>query len=126
MLACAVAGARHGLDQGALFRAMRERSVALFRAGPAIDYCRAIGVSSREGLWGSFDGDAPELEVLRRWSPRYRVESWSAALHDLGVDDRALAEELADVFMRDRGAATWCFPNRNRCCALCSRIFASD
>lgn len=109
-IACAIAGARCGLDQGALFRAMRERSVALFRAGPAIDYCRAIGVSPREGLWGSFAGAAPELEVLRQWSPRYRVESWSAALHDLGVDDRALAEELADVFKRDRGARHVVFP----------------
>src|ERR1700675_1967578 len=67
-----IAAARHGADRVALLTALRKRSRELFLAGPLIDYCRDIGISAREALWGSFTGDDPSLGQLRDWSPTSR------------------------------------------------------
>jgi putative hydrolase of the HAD superfamily len=97
-----IALARHGVDPVALLTALRKRSRELFLAGPMIDYCRNIGISTREALWGTFAGDDPSLAQLRQWVPTYRLLSWTAALSDLGIDDRALAAEMAEFFAIDR------------------------
>ena len=97
-----IALARHGVDPVALLAALRKRSRELFLAGPMIDYCRDIGISTREALWGTFAGDDPSLAQLRQWVPTYRLDSWAAALGELGVDDRALAAEMAEFFAIDR------------------------
>ena len=49
-----IAQARRGVDRVALLAALRKRSRELFLAGPLIDYCRDIGISAREALWGTF------------------------------------------------------------------------
>jgi putative hydrolase of the HAD superfamily len=97
-----IAAARYGVDRLALLAALRKRSRELFLAGPMIDYCRDIGISTREALWGSFTGPDPSLLQLRQWMPNYRLLSWTAALHELGIDDRALAAEMAEFFAIDR------------------------
>ncbi len=97
-----IAVARHGVDRVALLSALRKRSRELFLAGPHIDYCRAIGISAREALWGTFAGDDPSIAQLRRWMPTYRLRSWAAALAEVGVDDHALAGELVEFFAIDR------------------------
>ena len=97
-----IAVARHGVDRVALLTALRKRSRELFLGGPMIDYCRDIGISAREALWGSFTGDDPSLVQLRDWMPTYRLRSWTAALEEVGVDDQALAAELAEFFAIDR------------------------
>lgn len=110
LAACAIARQRHGLDVDLILSALRTRSIELWRAGPAVQYCRDIGVSSREGLWGAFAGDEPNLKILREWIPGYRVAAWSRALDDLGIDDGALARELADLFLADRRRRHVVFP----------------
>ena len=97
-----IAQVRRGVDRVALLAALRKRSRELFLAGPLIDYCRDIGISAREALWGSFSGDDPSLVQLRQWMPTYRLRSWSAALAEVGIDDRALAAELVEFFAIDR------------------------
>ena len=97
-----IALARHGVNAAALLTTLRKRSRELFLAGPMIDYCRAIGISTREALWGTFAGDGPSLAQLRQWVPTYRLQSWTAALSELGIDDRALAAEMAEFFAIDR------------------------
>jgi phosphoserine phosphatase len=97
-----IAKARRGVDPVALLAALRMRSRELFLAGPMIDYCRDIGISSREALWGSFTGDDPALSRLRQWMPTYRLQSWATALEEVGIDDQALAAELAEFFVIDR------------------------
>src|SRR5260370_16521573 len=67
LAACEIAFARHGVDRASLFAAMRKRSGELWRAGPMFDYCRDIGISSREGLWGSFLADDAALAPLPHW-----------------------------------------------------------
>ncbi len=110
IVACAIARARYGIDPQQLLHALRARSLELWRAGPMIDYCRSIGISSREGLWGGFTGDGPALIALREWTPAYRTEAWARALGDLGIDDRVLAGALAEAFVRDRIARHIAFP----------------
>ncbi len=97
-----IAELRHGVDRVALLAGLRKRSRELFLAGPHIDYCRDIGISAREALWGSFTGGDSSLVRLRDWMPSYRLQSWAAALTEVGVDDNVLAAEIAEVFADDR------------------------
>ena len=108
--ACAIAHQRHGIDANKMLTALRARSRKLWRAGPGIEYCRAIGISAREGLWGALTGAEPALRVVRDWIESYRVESWKSALADMGVDDSALARELAECFLADRKQRHVVFP----------------
>src|ERR1700687_3501683 len=85
LAACEIASARHGVDRARLLAAMRQRSRELWRAGPMFDYCRDIGISPREGLWGSFIGDDSALARLRDWSAEYKISAWTDALRDLSI-----------------------------------------
>ncbi len=76
----------------------------LWRAAPNYPYGKRIGVSSWEGLWCRFEGDAPELCALRAWAPGYRAAVWRRALADQGIDDEPLAHELGERFGPERRA----------------------
>ncbi len=110
LAACTIAHRRHGVDIRTMLTALRARSLELWRAGPAVQYCRDIGISSREGLWGAFTGEEPNLQTLREWIPGYRVDAWRGALAQFGIDDAALASELADFFLADRRQRHVVFP----------------
>jgi putative hydrolase of the HAD superfamily len=114
LAACEIAFARHGIDRAKLLAAMRQTSRELWRAGPTFDYCREIGISPREGLWGSFTGNGDTLARLRDWSADYKVRAWSDALRAISIDDDALAAELAQFFERDRRARHVLFPESLR------------
>jgi putative hydrolase of the HAD superfamily len=108
--ACAIARRSHGADVKRMLSALRARSIELWLAGPAVQYCRDIGISSREGLWGAFNGDDPHLTRLREWIPGYRVLAWTRALADVGIDDPELARELGEFFRADRKHRHLVFP----------------
>ena len=110
LAACEIAFARHGVDRRNLLAAMRQRSRELWRAGPMFQDCLNIGISSREGLWGSFTGDGHELAQLRDWSVQYKIRVWTHALRDFGINDPALASELAQIFESDRRGRHVVFP----------------
>src|SRR5271169_6263403 len=74
-----IARVRRGVDPVALLAALRKRSRELFLCGPMIDYCRDIGISTREALWGTSSGDDSSLARLREWMPAYRLQSWMSA-----------------------------------------------
>ena len=123
LAASALVARRHGLDPAILLRTLRERSREFWNAGPAIEYCLSIGISSSEGLWGAFAGDDPNLTSLREWTPGYRNRAWSAALADHGIDDAALAATLADAFITERKALHVVFPESRKVLdALRSRV----
>ena len=90
---------RHcGVDATRLYSAIRQESRALWQNSPARPYCVRLGISSWEGLCSNFDGNDPNLRVLREWSPRYRVDSWRTALSKCGITDGNLAALLAEAF----------------------------
>jgi putative hydrolase of the HAD superfamily len=86
------------VDAESLALAARERARELWYATPAHPYCMRVGISSWEGLWCRFEGEEPEVQWLRKWSPRYRREVWNLALADQGVQDPMLAEELGEKY----------------------------
>ena len=95
--ACAPAAARYGLDAPALSEALRRRGRELWAASPCHPWCRMIGISSWEGLSGNFSGDSEGLAALRAWMDRsrFRAAAWAEALGEFGVEDDALAQQLA-------------------------------
>lgn len=92
------------LDAGELAIGARSRARELWHASDNHPFCDRIGVSSWEGLWCRFEGDAPELRLLREWAPWYRSEAWRVALADQGIDDSHLAQQLGDLFGIERRA----------------------
>jgi putative hydrolase of the HAD superfamily len=101
---CALADEKYGIDTEELHQTVRSKARELWHASPARGYCVDIGISSWEGLWARFQGDDPNLETLRAWAPTYRLESWSRALAEHGVNDPSFAEQLADTFRKERRA----------------------
>jgi len=102
---------RGRVDAPSLADAIIRHANRLWEAGPARDYAERIGVSATEGLWGRFDGDAPELRRLAAWAPEYRRGAWSAALGERGIHDDALAADLAARFREERLARQLLFPD---------------
>ena len=101
---------RHGLDSQSLARTVRHCARELWRAAPTLAYCRAIGISSAEGLWARFLGNDPQLRKLHAWAPIYRRDAWAGALAAHGNRDTRLAEQLAETFPAERRARHWTFP----------------
>lgn len=102
LAACAHAKAKYGIDPQELCQTVRTEARELWHKSPARPYCVSIGISSWEGLWGRFDGDDPNLQILRDWAPEYRLAAWSRALAAFGVDDQPFAGRLAAVFQEER------------------------
>jgi putative hydrolase of the HAD superfamily len=100
----ATAAAVPGLDAARLAVAARSHARTLWYAAPTHPYCRAIGISSWEGLWCRFEGESESLAALRDWAPSYRREAWALALADQEIDDPALATELGERFAAERRA----------------------
>jgi len=96
--ACGPASARHGLDAGELSEALASKARDLWFKSPLHQWCMDIGISSWEGLSGDLSGDGAELTELRQWMDRsrFRVAAWQGVLSEFGVDDEALACELAE------------------------------
>ena len=101
---CERAQKKHGIDPEALHQTVRYHARKLWRASPTITYCRAIGISSWEGLWARFLGDDPNLKHLCAWAPTYRRETWFRALADYGISNVSFAEQLSATFLLERCA----------------------
>jgi putative hydrolase of the HAD superfamily len=83
-------------------QSVRRNARELWHASPTYPYCREIGISSWEGLWGRFCGDLPELNALGRWVPEYRLEAWRRGLAEHGIRDESWVQRLAEEFGRER------------------------
>lgn len=90
------------IDPTLLVRDAAAIAQELWRAGECYPFCRAIGISAFEGLWGKFLGDSKDLTSLRAWSQRYREEVFEKALlaqrgsfSEVRVAARSLAQEFS-------------------------------
>ena len=99
-----MARARYGIEPGDLAERVFAEARALWYASEWHPYCQQIGVSSWEGLWARFAGEASQLRALREWAPAYRVRAWRNALAAQGIEDGGLAEEMAERYAAERGA----------------------
>ena len=59
---------------------------------------QALGVSSWEGLWSTFDGAHELIAPLAGWTETYRLLTWTRALESSGHDP-ALAPQLSERYI---------------------------
>ncbi|MEI6321608.1 MAG: HAD family hydrolase [bacterium] len=76
----AVASSRFGVAPAPFARDAMQIARDLWSEGPCRPYCRSIGISAFECLWGGFTGEAPELTALRLWALEYRREVFARGL----------------------------------------------
>lgn len=118
---CRRAEERFGVDAEALREAIRDEAEQLWRDGPLIDYCDAIGMASWEGLWGDFSGDHPNFKVLSKWIPSFCLQAWSRALAGCGVQDPDVAEQVSVAFRAERRVRHRLFPEAREVLEACSQ-----
>jgi putative hydrolase of the HAD superfamily len=76
----AVAAARFGAEPARFATDAMAIARELWGEGECRPFCRSIGISAFECLWGGFTGETPELTALRNWAQAYRVEVFAKAL----------------------------------------------
>jgi len=99
-----------GIDADAFWHTFQRTSREAFETLPSADFCRMVGISSQEGLWGDFGGAHPALNQLRRALVDYRYQAWHQALDEHGFPDPALARSIAADFASLRGRRYYPFP----------------
>jgi len=99
-----------GLDPDIFWTTFQKTSKEAFEALPSADWCRMVGISPQEGLWGDFGGAHPSLNQLRRSLTDYRFQAWHNALDEHGFPDEDLARSIADDFASLRGRRYYAFP----------------
>ena len=101
---------RYGIDCNVMAKTIRLTARARWRAGPVHDYCQSVGISSPEGLAGTFRGHDPYLNILYKWVPDFRRESWIEALGENGIEDKEFGRDLAEIFIHERRKHHILFP----------------
>lgn len=95
--------AETGVDAAALLSAVREEARALYESYDTFAFTKMIGINPFEGLWANFTAGAqPEFRKLQELAPVYRKESWRRGLLRMGIDNGALAGNLAERFASER------------------------
>ncbi len=102
---------RHDLDPAALNAAIAQTCNELWLNAPAHDYCRDLGISAEEAMWGSFVCEDDQLRAMEPWAPTFRRDAWHLALQRVGVDDPSLAQELAATFADRRRTRHVVYPD---------------
>lgn len=93
---------RHGADASRFVTEAAEQARALWKVGPSQDYCKAIGISAFECLWGNFLGETPELRQLREWALVYREQVFDKTLRLQMIESSEGSHELAEHFAAER------------------------
>jgi putative hydrolase of the HAD superfamily len=99
-----------GLDPDIFWATFHRTSQTAFEALPSAEFCRMVGISAQEGLWGEFGGAHPSLNDLRRALPQYRFDAWFQALDEHGFHDPQVARGIAADFAELRGRRYYVFP----------------
>jgi putative hydrolase of the HAD superfamily len=91
-----------GASREDFLRDAREHAKRLHAQAPVYPYCRRIGISAFECLWGKFLGDTADLTALREWAEAYRVQVFDATLRSQQLEGGEAAVELAKTFAAQR------------------------
>lgn|GEM_PF-1576512 len=100
-----------GLDPDVFWATFQRTCRDAFEALPSADWCRMVGISAQEGLWGEFGGAHPALNQMRRSLEGYRFKAWHDALDEHGFPDPGLARSIAADFAGLRGRRYYSFPD---------------
>jgi len=98
-----------GLEPDIFWKTFQKTAREAFEALPCADWCRMVGISAQEGLWGEFGGAHPALNQLRRALGDYRYRAWHDALDEHGFPEPALALSIAEDFAQLRGRRYYAF-----------------
>ena len=112
-----------GLDPETFWKTFQRTSREAFEALESAEYCRMVGISAQEGLWGEFGGAHPSLNALRRSLTQYRFDAWHRALDEHGFSDPALAAAIAADFASLRGRTYYAFPDARGLLAKLKKTF---
>lgn len=123
LAACEHAHEKYGIDPEVLNQSVRYYARESWRASTTITYCRAIGISSWEGLWARFLGRDPNLKRLRAWATTYRCEAWFRALTDHGVNDLSFAKRLSEAFSSERRKRHFIFSDVEGCLISLRKVY---
>jgi len=88
----------HGAEPERFVRDATEQAKTQWKAGPSHAYCRSIGISAFECLWGNFYGEGEDLTTLREWSRTYRARVFDAALRLQMIESATGGQGLAEAF----------------------------
>ncbi|MGN7760185.1 HAD family hydrolase [Paenibacillus sp. 22594] len=95
--------AGESVDPKKLEAAVRREARNLYESYETFPFTKLIGINPFEALWGNFTaGEQLEFRKMEQLAPVYRNESWRRGLAALGVEDEALAAELASKFAAER------------------------
>ena len=121
----AVASSRFGVDPAIFASDSMEIARELWAEGACRPYCRSIGISAFECLWGGFAGESPELTALRNWAHAYRQEVFAKALSaQLDEFPSDAAPMLAGEFSSTRRARQRLLPGARDLIARLSTDFS--
>ena len=109
--ACKLVNEKYGINPQEFNSAVRKKARDLWYSSPARQYCVDIAISSWEGLWARFEGDDPNLEILRKWAPTYQLQPWINALAQFDIKDDSFAEQLSKTYQSTRRGLHTVYPD---------------
>jgi putative hydrolase of the HAD superfamily len=92
---------RHGAEAERFVRDAAEQAKLLWQSGPCYAFCRSLGISAFECLWGGFEGEG-ELGQLRKWALTFREQVFDHALRAQMIESAEGSRDLAEAFGRER------------------------
>ena len=99
---CDHAAKKSGADCSELETAVRQEASELYAGYNTYAFTKMIGINPFEGLWGTFDDEGADFQLMKELVPEYRREAWTRALKKIGIDDHELGQELAEYFPQAR------------------------
>jgi len=107
-----LASKQHGIDAELFLAAAKTHAEKLWVGNPAEAYCRRIGISFEEALYGNFNEAPPaENQAFALWASSARVEFFDALLRGQGILAEDAADELAVAFAAARRRLQRLMPN---------------
>jgi putative hydrolase of the HAD superfamily len=98
---CKMASQTHSINAGQLKQVVMEVAPKLYATFPTYPFTQMIGTGPFEALWAEYR-EGIGFEELKHIAPVYRVEVWYQSLQKLGLDERDLATQLANAFIKER------------------------
>ena len=77
----------HGAEPKRFLRVAQSEARRLWAEGSCLAFCREIGISAFECLWGRFEGKSPQLTALRDWAHPFRKLVFDSALREQKIED---------------------------------------
>jgi putative hydrolase of the HAD superfamily len=92
---------KHGAEAERFARDAAEQAQVLWQSGPCHAFCRSLGISAFECLWGRFEGEG-EFAQLRKWALSFREQVFDYALRQQMIESAEGSRDLAEAFGRER------------------------